>query len=120
MKNWIKNGLLMVAVCFSMFGCGLFHKTPKQPENYGTSMKILYDQEFTRAQFDSICVADTIPMDLELWKAYSQIDYETSQPITEYLYIKRLGTNEEMFRLIMVNDSTYNIYKRITYGNKEE
>ena len=120
MKNWIKNGLLMIAIGLSLVSCGLFRKAPTTPENYGLSMRILYNREFTYTQFDSICVADTIPANLSLWKAYSSRDYETNSIITEYLYIKRLGANEEMFRLIMVNDSTYNIYKRITYGNKEK
>ena len=120
MKNWIKNGLLMIAIGLSLVSCGLFRKAPTTPENYGLSMRILYNREFTYTQFDSICVADTIPANLSLWKAYSSRDYETNNIITEYLYIKRLGANEEMFRLIMVNDSTYNIYKRITYGNKEK
>ena len=120
MKNWIKNGLLMIAVGLSLVGCGLFRKAPTTPENYGLSMRILYDREFTRAQFDSICVADTIPMNLDLWKAYSTNDYETNDIITEYLYIKRLGLNEELFRLMIKDEDTYNIYKRITYGNKEK
>lgn len=119
MKNWIKRGLLMIAVSFSLFGCGLFRKAPVTQETYGLSMKIIYDKNFSYAQFDSICVADTIPLDLKLWKMYSTTDYETNAIINEYMYIKRLGSNEELFRLMMVNDSTYNIYKRITYGNKE-
>ena len=120
MKNWIKNGLLMVAIGLSLVSCGLFKKAPTTPENYGLSMRILYDREFTYAQFDSICVADTIPINLDLWKAYSTRDYETNDIITEYLYIKRLGNNEEMFRLMIKDEDTYNIYKRITYGNKEK
>ena len=120
MKNWIKKGLLMAAVSFSLFGCGLFRKAPTVPETYGMGMRILYDRNFSYAQFDSICVADTIPADLNLWKLYSATDYETNATIDEYMYIKRLGKDEEIFRLMMVNDSTYNIYKRITYGDKEE
>ena len=120
MKNWIKNGLLMIAVGLSLVSCGLFRKAPTTSENYGLSMRILYDREFTHAQFDSICVADTIPANLDLWKAYFTRDFETNDVITEYLYIKRLGLNEELFRLMIKDEDTYNIYKRITYGNKEK
>jgi uncharacterized protein YceK len=117
----LKNFLLGLLVIASMSGCGLMCKQKQQtPTTYGTSMRILYDRDFTRAQFDSICVADTIPMNLELWKAYSSRDYETSAVITEYMYIKRLGANEELFRLMIKEEDLYNIYKRITYGNKEE
>ena len=117
----IKTILFGLLVAISIGGCGLIGKhRPNQPDTYGTSMRILYDRNFSYAQFDSICVADTIPLDLRLWKAYSARDYETNAIINEYMYIKRLGNNEELFRLMMVNDTTYNIYKRITYGNKEE
>ena len=125
MKNEImktfKNLLIGLLVIASMSGCGLLcrHRQNDQ-ETYATSMRILYERDFSRAQFDSICVADTIPVDLKLWKSYSMRDYETNKLITEYLYIKRLGANEEMFRLMMPTDSTYNIIKRITYVNKEE
>ena len=116
-----KNLLIGLLVIASMSGCGLLcrHKQ-NTPDTYATSMRILYERDFTVAQFDSICVADTIPRDLKLWKSYSMRDYETNKPITEYLYIKRLGANEEMFRVMMPTDSTYNIIKRITYVNKEE
>ena len=121
MKNWIKNGLLMIAVGLSLVSCGLFRKAPTTPENYGLSMRILYDREFTRAQFDSICVADAIPMNLEQWKAYTSRDYETNNIITEYMFIKALEANGEViYRLMIVDEDTYNIYKRITYGNKEK
>lgn len=116
-----KNFLLWLLVIASISGCGLLGKQkPKAPETYGASMRILYDKDFTRIQFDSICVADTIPADLRLWRNNSIVDYETNARITEYMYIKHLGMNEELFRLMMVNDSTYNIYKRVVYGNKEE
>jgi hypothetical protein len=84
-------------------------------------MRILYDKDFTYAQFDSICVADAIPMNLEQWKAYTSRDYETNNIITEYMFIKALEANGEViYRLMIVDEDTYNIYKRITYGNKEK
>lgn len=116
-----KTFLLSLLLITSVSGCGLLCKQKqKDPETYGTSMRILYDKDFTYKQFDSICVADTIPNNLELWKPYSQFDYETNKAITEYLYIKRLGVNEEIYRLMVIDEDTYNIYKRITYGTKEE
>lgn len=116
-----KTFFLTLAVIFSMTGCGLLCKQKQtQPATYGTSMRILYDREFTYRQFDSICVADTIPINLDLWKKLTSVDYETNKAIDEYLYIKRLGVNEELFRLMIIDEDTYNIYKRITYGTKEE
>ena len=77
-----KNFLLGLLVIASMSGCGLLCKQKQNTDgqNYGTSMKILYEKDFTHAQFDSICVADTLPMDLEQWKPYSSIG-------ARYLYI---------------------------------
>lgn len=118
-----KNFLLGLLVIASMSGCGLLCKQKQNTDGqtYGTSMRILYDKDFTYAQFDSICVVDAIPMDLEQWKAYSSRDYETNNVITEYMFIKSLETNAEViYRLMIVDEDTYNIYKRITYGNKEE
>lgn len=119
-----KNFLLGLLVIASMSGCGLLWKRERPQPNEGvygaTAMRILYDKDFTRVQFDSICVADTIPPDLKLWKSYSVRDYETGKPITEYMYIKRLGVSEELFRLMVKTENNYNIYKRVTYGIKEE
>ena len=116
-----KSFLFVLAIVFSISGCGLLCKQKQtQPVTYGTGMRILYDKEFTQYQFDSICLADTIPGNLDMWRKLKSVDYETNKPIEEYLYIKRLGANEEMFRMMMVNDSTYNILKRITYADKEE
>ena len=116
-----KTFILGLLVLVSMSGCGLLCKQKqKDPETYGTSMRILYERDFTYRQFDSICVADTIPNNLDLWKAYYQFDYETNNAVIEYLYIKRLGASEELYRLMVIDEDTYNIYKRITYGNKEE
>ena len=118
----IKAFLLGMVVMFSMTSCGLLFKQKQNPpETYGTSMRILYDKNFTYAQFDSICVVDVIPIDLGEWKSHTTVDYETNKPITEYLYIKSIDSNnEEIYRLIILDQDTYNIYKRITYGDKEE
>lgn len=118
-----KNFLLGLLVIFSMTSCGLLFKQKQNndPQTYGTSMRILYDKDFTYAQFDSICVVDVIPQDLEQWISHSAQDYETGKMITEYLFIKSIDSNnEEIYRLIILDEDTYNIYKRITYVDKEE
>lgn len=117
MKSF-KNFLFGLLVTVSISGCGLLCRQKQEvTETYGVSMRILYDKDFTHAQFDSICVADAIPVDLELWKSYSSRDYETNKVVTEYMFIKKLEKNgEEIYRLMIVDENTYNIYKRITYG----
>ena len=116
----LKAFFVAILVIVSVGGCGLLRRQKMQDVPYGASMRILYNRDFTRHQFDSICEADTIPSDLKLWKRYSTKDFETDSVIVEHLYIKRLGVNEEIFRLMVKGDDRYNIYKRVTYGDKEE
>lgn len=106
MKNFIAI-LITVLLCFS---CGLSKKsqqTINQPK-----MLLLIDANFNKHQFDSLCVADTLPNDLEKWLRWQFIDYEKNTMINEYVYIKHINEDEVMYRLIIDND--YNIMKRLT------
>lgn len=81
----------------------------------GKVMKNAFESVFTKSQFDSICIVDTLPVDLEFWHKLYYRDYETRQPKTEYLFIKRLGKQESIYRLEPTDDSKYKITKRITF-----
>ena len=89
-------------------------------ENYGVTMKIVFDRQFNLHQFDSLCVADTLPVLLTKWRKITIDDYETDRTLEEYLYIKRLGKNESTYRLIKENEELYNINKRVVYETREE
>ena len=89
-------------------------------ERYSYSMQILFDKNFSLYQFDSLCVADTIPRGLEKWRKADFNDYETKRLVVEYYYIKRLGKNEAVYRLLKENEETYNILKRVVYVTKKE
>ena len=122
MKN-LKRFLVVVSLFFFMIGCGPGKHLPQnQDNNLSYSMQILFEKNFTMYQFDSLCVADTLPINFEKkWiKNQSLYDYETNKPIEQYYYIKRLGQNESFYRLIIIDEETYNVFKRVVYGKKEE
>lgn len=126
MKNTIFKILTVLVIMGSIIGCGplrrLCHKNTDEDNSgkYSYTMQIVFDRQFTPYQFDSLCVADTLPVSLNKWRKISIQDYESKETIYEYLYIKRLGKNESTYRLIIEDESTYNIYKRIVYGTRKE
>lgn len=77
----------------------------------GTSMKNAFERLFTPSQFDSICVADSLPSDLNKWHRMAFRDHETRKGEYEYLFIKRLGKGEQVYRLEKIGTS-YKITKR--------
>ena len=81
----------------------------------GNVMKNAFESTFTYSQFDSICKADTIPVNLTDWHIVYIRDYETREVKIQYLFIKRLGKNESIYRLETIDDSKFKITKRITY-----
>lgn len=80
-----------------------------------SGMKNQFERNFTRQQFDSICRADKISNNLNEWYIFSSRDAETKEPLAEYMFIKDLGLNECIYRLIKNDDGTYHITKRVIY-----
>ena len=108
MKQSIISFIILI---FLTLSCGTVRKT-NTIEN-STSMKILLDTTFTKFQFDSLCVADTLNPNYKEWLIMSFVDYETNKTINEYTYIKTLNEDEIMYRLI-IDETEYNIIKRLT------
>lgn len=113
---------MICAIIFS-FNCCSTHKTITDNTNnieivdsvsYGYSMYNAFEREFTVLQFDSICKADKLINDLSKWHNLSVQDEDTKESFVEYLYIKSLGNNECIYRLVKVNNNVYKITKRIT------
>lgn len=80
---------------------------------FGASMYNVYEKEFTKEQFDSICKADLLINNLSKWHQLSMRDGETNQIVVEYMFIKSLGSYECIYRLVKTNDNIYKITKRI-------
>lgn len=113
----------MICTIIFSFNCCSTHKTITDNINnieivdsisYGYSMYNAFEREFTVLQFDSICKADKLINDLSKWHTLSVQDAETKEGFNEYLYIKSLGNNECIYRLVKVNNNVYKITKRIT------
>jgi len=116
--------LLIVVTAVSMHSC----KAPKDASQdtivladttdvaYGLPMmKNLYEREFTQKQFDSICIADTLSPKLDRdWIQLMVRDYETREPIEAYMFIKSLGSDECIYRVVKQKNSKYKISKRIS------
>lgn len=112
----MKNLIYYISILFislSLSFCTSSKNTVNdKSSNYGSSMINLFEDNFTEEQFDSICNADTIPSDLLKWHKNYIRDYETREGKTQYLFIKKLGNDEQIYRLEKVGN-TYNITKRI-------
>ena len=101
-------------ICFLCFGCGSLKNSTPNTIVYGTSMSNAFEGYYSKAQFDSICYADTILPDLGMWHQLPLIDYETGENVSQYLYIKSLGKNECIYRVHIITNDLYKITKRIT------
>lgn len=102
--------LLILFITIFLIGCA-----PKfiiNTDSYGTSMVNSYEKVFSNAQFDSIAIADTIPNDLSKWIQLPLNEYEEGW-FYQYLYIKKLGQNEQIYRLEKIGEDSVFITKRI-------
>lgn len=102
--------LLALFITILLLGC-----TPKiitNIDSYETSMINSYEKVFSNAQFDSIAVADSISSNLTEWKALPLKDDE-GDVFYQYLYIKKLGQNEQIYRLEKIGKDSVFITKRI-------
>lgn len=79
-------------------------------------MKNMFEDNYTIAQFDSICNADSISNDLKEWHVVGLRDFETRQNVTQYLYIKELYNGKEsIYRLQKLPNGKYRITKRVVF-----
>ena len=80
----------------------------------GDVMLIGMDGYFTALQFDSMCVADTLPTDLVKWDSILLKDHETgSKTILHYLYVDKDST-EVLYKVEIINNKdSIKITKRL-------
>lgn len=99
-------------VLISLFACN----TVKQPyvTEYDNIMFNTYESYYNQSQLDSICTVDGLEYDLDEWIQVYLRDDETKEVIFQYLYIKKLGENEIIYRVEKINGNLYKITKRVT------
>ena len=95
-------------VSFLILSC-----TPKVIVNdnvfYGSSMLRTMNGKYSIAQFDSMCVADTLPNDLSKWITMGVKDYETGEKVSLYSVYKK----NVVYRVEDTKDDSVKIIKRV-------
>jgi hypothetical protein len=82
--------------------------------NTGKSMMMnTFENDFTKLQFDSICRVEKISNKLSDWHMFMSRDAETKEVFQEYMYIKSVGKNEAIYRLLIKENNIYRLTKRI-------
>jgi len=111
---------LVFFLCLTPISCHHLNNIETNPTEINDGNQIIFgamytafEQDFTKVQFDSICNADRISNNLKKWHMLSSIDGESGQIFNEYMYIKYQNNVEYIYRLMMIDDNTYNISKRI-------
>ena len=119
MKNKIPSLLLVLILSFMFTGCGLLNKifhgnNPDIDVVYGTDDQIMKETShvYTTFQLDSMCVADTLPRNLNEWLGKSYTDSETKKRITKYMYIKRLTDTGELIYIVTPRENLFSVKKR--------
>lgn len=69
--------------------------------------------KYSIEQFDSMCIADTIPNSLSLWEQVPLLEYETKNKVVLHLYMKELGKTESVYKVEKISDDSVKILKRI-------
>ena len=82
-------------------------------ENMGNTMLLNFNGKISMAQFDSMCVADTLPKSLMDWKFLGLKDYENNERVSLYVYMKRNSKEEIMYRAEDTMDDSVKIIKRL-------
>lgn len=72
-----------------------------------------FENDFTKLQFDSICRVEKISNKLSDWHMFMSRDAETKEVFQEYMYIKSVGKNEAIYRLLIKENNIYRLTKRI-------
>ena len=78
----------------------------------GDKMMIVLNTKYSTAQFDSMCVIDTLPRSLAYWTFLGLKTYEGKEKTSLFLYIKSNGRNETMYRAEETMDDSVKIIKR--------
>ena len=98
-------------LCAIFFAC---NTTQTSTVGYDNLMFNLYEDYYTKYQFDSICSVDGLDNNLESWIMVTLKDDDTKENVSQYMFIKSLGEKESIYRVQKINDNLYKITKRVT------
>lgn len=104
--------LIFIFITFLIASC-----TPKyllnEMDGKGDLMFRPMNGKYSFEQFDSMCVADTLPRSLDAWNFMGLKDYETGDKIYLYSYMKENGKDEVVYRIEKLKSDSVKITKRI-------
>lgn len=107
----------MKKLFYLLFGFMVLACSPKVvnggDEELGNIMANAINKKVSLAQFDSICIADTLPNKLSEWKFLGLKEYESNIRVSLFMYLKRSGKTESMYRVEETMDDSVKIIKRV-------
>lgn len=110
MKKFLPSLFVLFCFLISIVSC-----TPKKwlYEGVDGTMKNEILGVFTQQQIDSLCIADTLPINLGEWIPLLTRDYESGEKMQQYLFIKKHSSDETIYVITRYSDNeNYRIQKR--------
>lgn len=109
----MKNLKFLLLLLFLLIGVGC-NTNKTNWFNIGTEgvMQVEYIKMFTQQQLDSICIADTLPLNIDDWIHLDSRDYETGKIIRQYIFYRN-NNFETIYTVSKIeNENKYLIQKR--------
>ena len=108
----MKN-IFLILFCAIFFACSPKVITDGGENNVGNVMMNSINKKMSIYQFDSLCIADTLPRSFEYWELLGLKEYEDKKAVSLFMYIKRSGTDESVYRVEETMDDSVKVIKRI-------
>lgn len=89
------------------------HKVINDNDGMGDIMMSVMKGKYSLEQFDSMCVADTIPNNLNEWQFIGLKDYETANRVSLFYYVKSKEAYEAVYKVEETMVDSIKINKRI-------
>ncbi len=97
---------------FLLMSC-VTHKVISDDTEKGNIMMTVMKGKYSLAQFDSMCIADTIPNNFMEWQFLGLKDYESTKRVCLFYYVKYKGVYEAVYKIEETMDDSVKINKRI-------
>lgn len=113
---------LLFSIIFLLMGCGSVKETTSQEwveiglDGY---MIKTFDRVLTLHQLDSLCVADTLSVNLSEWIRMPFYDVESNKQVIQYMYIKATDS-ETLYTAQDMMNGTYYVVRRTIKKDKVE
>ena len=106
--------LFYIFICIiALLSCSPTELVTNIEREQGDKMFVPMKGKYSIEQFDSMCIADTLPRDLSEWQFIGYRDYEDRSKICLYLLLKENGKYETMYRVEGIIDDSVKIIKRV-------